>query len=715
MIKALVGLTAIMALGMAAAAAGPAVWSVSSRADVLKGDSHGVSIDDNGTIILAPRLTRVFNTDQPYIWSSIVDGAGNVYMGTGGDGKIFRVTPSGSGSQFSDLAEMNVTALALGPGGELFAGTSPDGKVYRIDASGTPSVYFDPKEKYIWALALIRGGLAVGTGDGGRIYKVASANAPRESSLLFDTSEIHIISLATDKQGDLIAGSDAGGIVFRFDPQGKPFGLLDSPLREVHTLSVGPDGSIYALVLGDSASVKTPDAAATPTPESRTLSVPKPSAAPEPSPKSRYDLAGARCAVYRILPDGGSDLLWASTTVTAFSLYAHQNGSGVLIGTSDKGRLYSIGNDGRETLVLQSDADQISTIGFAGQDLGATSSNQGTLYRIGPDISVEGSYESPVFDAKATASWGRVWWRAEGNVSIRTRSGNTEKPDETWSSWSAPMTDPKGGQVSSPRARYLQWQAVLKPSAVPASLSEVSAAFAPQNIAPEVLSIQVLPTNIGLAANPAAPVDPNIELTGLDPSLFGVPTVSAPPRRVYQRGATSLLWTADDRNGDQLVYDLYFKEVGDATFKPLKIGIRENFYTIDGQALADGRYMFKITARDLPSNPPAAALSGERTTEPIDIDNTPPVVTPAGQPQINGNRARVSFDGADAASYLTRAEYSVNGGEWAPVFADDGISDSPRERYTFDAELPSAGEYAITLRVYDVNGNAGNARLVVRR
>jgi hypothetical protein len=419
--------------------------------------------------------------------------------------------------------------------------------------------------------------------------------------------------------------------------------------------------------------------------------------------------------VYRILTDGSSDLLWASASVTGFSLYAHQTGNGVLIGTSDRGRIYSIGNDGRETLLVQTDANQISTIRQAGQSLIATSSNQGDLYRIGPETVSEGSYDSAVLDAKATATWGRIWWRSAGNVWIQTRSGNTEKPDETWSTWTAASTDPAGTQITSPKARYIQWRATLRPSAKPASLSEVNVAFVPRNIAPEVLSIQVLPTNIGLAANPPAAVDPNIGLTGLDPVLFGIPTVTPPPRRVYQRGATSLQWTADDRNGDKLVYDVLYKEVGENTFKPLRTGIDENFFTIDGQSLADGRYVFKIAARDIGSNPAATALSGEKSTDPIDIDNTPPVVTVSGQPQVSRNRGRIVFDAADTASYLTRAEYSINGGKWVPVYADDGISDSPRERYTLDIETPAAGEYAVTIRVFDVNGNAGNARAVLRK
>jgi hypothetical protein len=248
-----------------------------------------------------------------------------------------------------------------------------------------------------------------------------------------------------------------------------------------------------------------------------------------------------------------------------------------------------------------------------------------------------------------------------------------------------------------------------------ASLSEVDLAFVPRNIAPEILSLSVLPTNVGLAANPPIQVDPNIQLSGLDPAVFGIPNANVPPRRIYQRAAVSLQWTAEDRNGDKMVYDVLYKELGDAVFKTLKTDLTDNFLTVDGQSLADGRYVFKVVARDAPSNPDMLALSGERTTDPIDIDNTAPTVTASGQPQLTGDRARVTFDAADAASYLTRAEYSVNGGEWMAVYADDGLSDGPRERYTIDIPVSKAGEYAVTIRVYDVNGNAGNARVVVRK
>lgn len=705
---------------LASPASGPSIWTIDSRAEVMKGDARGVSIDQDGVISLAPKLTEVFKTEQPYIWSSVADTPGNLYLGTGGDGKIFKVDANGKSTLFSDLNELNVSALAIGKSGELFAATSPDGKVYEIDASGKADVFFEPKEKYIWSLAVMAdGSLAIGTGDSGKIYRVRSAGAARDASLLYDSGETHIISLAADKQGNLYAGTDSSGLVLRITADGKAFALLDSPLREVHELAIGTDGSVYALVLGDSASAPAtsiPASTLSAVTESKTVSADKPNpSTPDAPQKSRYDLASAKSAVYRILPDGGTDIIWSSVSVSGFALYAHQTGNGVLIGTSDRGRIYSVTNDGRETLALQTDANQISTIRSVGQRLYATSSNQGSLFQFGPDTNTEGTYESSVLDAKTTATWGRIWWRSNGTVQVQTRTGNTEKPDLTWSDWSAAYTDQKGVQIASPKAKYLQWRALIKASATSANLSELSVSFAGRNIAPEILSIQILPTNVGLAANPPIQIDPNIELSGLDPVTFGIPAVSVPPRRIFQRGATSLQWIAEDRNGDKLVYEIYYKEVNETNYKLLRAALSDNFYTIDGQSLADGRYVFKIVVKDSPSNPAPSTLSGERLSDPVDIDNTPPVVTAVGPSQTVGDKTRITFDATDAASYLTRAEYSVNGGDWQPVYADDGISDSPKERYTVEISLKSPGEYSVTLRVYDVNSNSGNARAVVKK
>ncbi|HMS08218.1 MAG TPA: hypothetical protein PKE66_01940 [Pyrinomonadaceae bacterium] len=693
----------------------PKLWSVNSRADVLKGEPNGVSVGANGELTLAPRLTEAFNTGQPYIWSSAADAVGNIYVGTGGEGRVFRVTPAGAGSLFADLGEQNVTAIAIGRGGEVYAATSPDGKVYRINAAGNAEVFFEPTEKYIWSLAVMNdGSLAVATGENGRIFRVRSAGAAAPPSLFYDLSELPIFSLAADQQGNLIAGTDSNGLVLRIDQNGKAFALLDSPLREVHSVAVGRDGSIYALAISESVSTATP--AASPTPEPRTVTTDKASPAAQPTPeKSRYDLSAAKSAVYRIGANGANEVIWSSGTVVGFSLLPLPGGGGVHLGTSEKGRVYKISDSADEQLVVQTGAGQVSTLLQAGNAVIAGGSNQGVLYRLGPDAVAQGTYESPVLDARSSADWGRVWWRSEGNVTIETRSGNTEEPGETWAAWEPVRGETTAGKVNSPSARFVQWRATLRSGTPAATLREVTLALVPANIAPEITSLIGLPANVGLAPNPPIQIDPNIETSGMDPAIFGIPNQVPPPRRVYQKGAAAFQWTAEDRNGDALVYDVYLREVRDRDFVKIRSGISENFITIDGTGLADGRYIIKVVARDSAQNAAARALAGERTSEPFDVDNTQPQVTIAGQPTLANGRARVIFTAMDGAGYLIKAEASIDGGPWMPVAAEDGLTDGPNERFIVETAIPATGSSSVVLRVFDSAGNIGNARALINR
>ena len=176
---------------------------------------------------------------------------------------------------------------------------------------------------------------------------------------------------------------------------------------------------------------------------------------PGTASRSRSDLSNARSAVFRILPDGAADVVWSSPTVTAFAIAPALQPGSVLIGTADKGRIYSVTNDGRDTLLLQSTEGQISSFLVRSGQVYVASSNQGKLLRFGKDLVSEGSYESPVRDAKLTATWGRIFWRGAGNIELQTRTGNGERPDSTWSEWSAAY--PQSGRKSdlqSARALY---------------------------------------------------------------------------------------------------------------------------------------------------------------------------------------------------------------------------------------------------------------------
>jgi WD40 repeat protein len=727
---ALITLT-LLASFIPALAAGPVFWEISKQEDIAKGDAQGVSIAENGAITLAPSFALVYDTKEAYIWSSAADAAGNIYLGTGHEGRIFKVEPSGQGRLLYDAGELDVTALTTDPQGNLYAGTSPEGKVYKIGPDGRESVLYDPPDKYIWSLAFdpASSTLYAGTGDKGIIYRIDQTG---KASVLADTNETNIVSLAVNK-GNLLAGTDPSGLVLRVSPDGKTFALFDSPSQEIHSLSVADDGSVFALGInqqGGAGRQLSSGVSSTTSVSGEgviTISTDDSGEAVSSSVQSA-DISGllnqgqsrsrkadgARSAVFRILAEGGSEVYWSAPNAVGFALKSLP-GKGVLVGTGDKGRIYSVAPDRSDLLMIQSPEDQTSTIIAVGDNLFATSSNLGRLYRIGRQSVNEGRYTSPIHDAKFAAGWGVITWRGTGNVELQTRSGNTESPDATWSDWSAPYRNAAGDQVTSPRARFIQWRATLRNAANQAAqgaaqLQTVVVAYLPRNQAPEIASVSVLAPGVALQEMPLA-IDPSIASSGLDPQLFGV-VANVPPRRFFQKGARSLSWTASDPNDDTLFYTLMYRTVGDNQWHMLAENISQPYYTIDGNRLPDGSYLFKVQASDAPGNPAGLALTHEKATDAVEIDNTPPSIKVSG-PVLNGPATEVTFDVSDTTSRVVRGEYSVDGGQWLLIFPADGIADSSRESYKVRVTFDKPGEHVIAFRCADSSSNVGTSKVTL--
>ena len=82
----------------------PQFWEMRTYDDFRQGKLTDVSLTSDNEVILAPRFDVVFNTEQTLIWSAVADSKGNVYLGTGHDGKVFQVDPAGKGTLIADLA-----------------------------------------------------------------------------------------------------------------------------------------------------------------------------------------------------------------------------------------------------------------------------------------------------------------------------------------------------------------------------------------------------------------------------------------------------------------------------------------------------------------------------------------------------------------------------------------------------------------------------------
>jgi len=710
----------------------PQFWEVRTYDDFRKGKLNNLSLNSDDELILAPRFDVVFNTEQTLVWSAVADSKGNVYVGTGHDGKIFKVDASGKGGLLVDLSELDVLALAVDSKDVLYAGTSPDGKVYKIE-NGTAKEFFDPKTKYIWSLVFDKQGrLLVGTGDKGVIYRVT----PDGTGVPFyDTDETHIISMAMDRDGNVIAGGDPKGYIYRISPEGKAFVLYDSGMREIHSVAVAPNGTIYASAMTGESTVTTAASSQAPAASSNaqpTVTITVNSAEPqdisvvEPlqpvssdTPRSQTRRPGgenSQSSVLEILPDGVVNTLWRSREEMVFSVLPRDGK--LLFSTGAKGRVYLLeGSNKNTTLLLESTEEQTTRLLAVGDRLYATSANIGKLFRIGDSLATSGTYESNVKDTDSVSSWGRPSWKSGTGDAIEfsTRTGNTGTPDRTWSDWQAVNT---AGAIASPKARFIQWKAVLKANGAQSPrLSGVKVPFLQQNFRPEITNIELLPSGVLLQKTPintANNFNPNDPAQVRANIRAGQPRIAPiPPRRVPQRGAQSFQWTATDKNQDGMIYDIYMRADNDRTWKLLKRDVEDNFYSISSDTLPDGVYVVRVVASDQPSNPVDLALRGEMESRPFTIDNTPPSVTMTLE-RMENRKARVAIEAVDQTSTLNQAEVAIDTGDWRPVFPKDGIIDSKSESFSFLSGDLTPGEHVIAFRIYDQNDNAGMGKLVVR-
>ena len=177
-------LFALLLLGVAVLATGSAhaVGTRQFKLDSLKslegGDLTGVSVASDGAVRAGWTLGELPISDATSVWCSVALRDGSVLLGTGSDGKIYRVS-RGKVTVAVETGAMAVSAMTLAWNDDVVVGTFPDGKLYRFAqnvADGTkpnPLVTLAETED-VWALAYDAKskGLYAATGPEGRLFRI---------------------------------------------------------------------------------------------------------------------------------------------------------------------------------------------------------------------------------------------------------------------------------------------------------------------------------------------------------------------------------------------------------------------------------------------------------------------------------------------------------------------------------------------------------------
>jgi len=240
-----------------------------------------------------------FDPKTKYIWDQALDDAGNLYVATGDQGQIFRVTTKGEHSVFFKSDETHIRVLTFDRNGNLIAGSDGSGLVYRISPSGEGFVLYSAPKKEITALAVDKDGniYAAGVGEkragsvttsfpsistsapapapgassqtgitisgsatgtspaainfppafsatgGSEVYRVAPDGSP---SRVWSSREDLVYALAFDQHGQLLAGTGNRGHIYAIEAEDQFTDLLQASASQVTAFAPAPDGGLYA-------------------------------------------------------------------------------------------------------------------------------------------------------------------------------------------------------------------------------------------------------------------------------------------------------------------------------------------------------------------------------------------------------------------------------------------------------------------------------------
>jgi len=674
---------------VASALLGSEVFAVGTRNFVLDtlesfqgGDLTGVAVSSDGTVRAGLTLAKLPIADASNVWDAVLLGDGSALLGTGSGGRVYRVQ-NGKASIVATTGAMAVSSLALGEGGVVFAGTFPEGQLFKLDPKtfGAAKEGADqkpwltlPETEDIWDLAYDAKAKALyaATGPEGRLYRIDAAG---KAEVYFDSDEPHLVSVAVGADGSVYTGSSGKALLYKLTGPGRATVVQDFEGDDVRSIAIVPEkrphaGSVYVTTNDYRGAL-------------RNLR-PQKRAKLQATNDEQPELKPGKGKLVRIGADGALETLLDNSDSHFVALAIDEQGL-PYVGTGHDGKVITVDDHHVTRVVADTEERQAAALVIEGKSRFIASSDPVVFHEVTRAGGADAVWTSKVLDAGLRAHFGRLSWTADGALELQTRSGNTDKPDGTWSDWSAALAGP--GEVKSPAARFSQVRARWAKDAN-AVLSEVRLSFVTDNARAVITSIEAGETKpetggVTIPASGAAPDE-------------GKPSVR-------------LRWKLDNPDNDELRFRLFFHPAGTTRWTSLldpSEVLTKKEYTWDTSGLPEGRYRVRLDASDELSNSPGTTRSHSLESTSFVIDNTAPVFSNLA---LKGNQ--LSGTAADGVGPIVRLEVALVGSKpFYPLAPSDGVLDEASE--AFDADISAlipAGPQQVVVRAYDAAGNRTSA------
>lgn len=689
-------------------AAQPVRWTLEGTEDFQRGTFRGAGLTSEGALVPGPQWEAWTSVDGKVILDLVWDqGRGVWWIGTAEEGALWRVDRQGRGREVLRVQEPDVHVVRTAPDGTVYLAASPGGKIYRVQ-NDRALLFYETRADYVWDLQFLPGGeMVAATGMPAAIHRIKPDGT---GAIWAQVDEPHLRTLAVE--GFEVWGGTAGrGLVMRWDVEGRGWVVFETGAAEVVrlvrreskwlVLGVGTAGSPVPMTQTSASAPRFPALASVqglkelrvgnhleePTADKRK--------AAESSGKSSEKvesiwwsmsesgearelgrLPGAARGVVR----RGED--WIAVTFP----------EGHVGGVQKDDTLVRLSTLGRQVTAVGSDRRGRILVGVSGAD------GLGWLTQSDARPAV---FMSPVVEVGHFNRWGRVRVEGEGKWLVRTRSGNTRDPDLGWHPW----RELKDGRAVSPESRFLQVEIQM----ISGSVRRLEVFAQPTNRAPRVADLRVLEPGLGFERIPPQPrqAQPVSAAQLLESGRSGARGGKSEEdgirfQPVREAGLRSVVWSAQDPDGDRVEYQVDWRRQDEARWHELVRRWEWMVFSWDTSGWTDGVYEVRVTPTDAPDNSDGEALRGGPRYVRFKVDHTPPELK-----VMRRERYGIMFSVKDASSNLRSVDFSLDGRIYRPLRPEDGVLDGQEEQFFMKGNQGST----VWVRVEDDSGNV--AGLVV--
>jgi hypothetical protein len=613
----------------------------------------------------------LYTAAEPEIYALAWRG-GSLYVASSPNGKIYKVDPdSGKATLFFDPKQAYIWSMVFLPNGDLAVGTGVEGKLFRVSAGGEGKVWFDSPETHVRSMAARGGTFLAGTSGQGRIYAV---NADGTAHALYDSSLNEISAIYVDSTG---VGWASG--VSNVLPSSAPKPAQPKQQQQQQQAARNQQQSGEAKKEEGSANVEV------------SFSFDDGSSSAQAGTGELYRINAddfvevvrkfEREMIYAI--NAGRDGGILLSTGPQGRIYEYRSGEASLVANVPEKQVVSIASGNPSTIITTTNSGAVYRLESAlstRAEFRSAAKDVERFSRFG-NYRIEGSgvKSGSVAIAFRTGNTRTpdATWSAWSAPSTDT-SGNVQAPPGRYIQWKLTMPRPSADvTIDGVTIAFMNRNVAPVIDAVAVQDPAVVFITSSYPASPQVVE----------ATNP----DEYGIFTSLDSARD---RADQQGKKVFRRGYRTVTWRAHDDNNDSLRYSVAFRQKGATRWLRLRDNLEETSLNFDTSQIPDGAYELRISATDALENPEMALTDAKEGIEFVVDNTPPEILSstqgedvvvrimdrlsPIGKVEYSADAQKwirlTSEDGiADSLTETYRLPKSVVGGKFVVVRATDAF------------------------------------------